>query len=121
MKNMIAIASLLLAPVITQAAMPCQWQSNYGYIKFLSPVPTWNSVRIGLTGGQTLGSTTGTFNLPVPVNDPVKLELFQQQMDLLKDANARNAMVSIETTGEACYRAVGLPGVSFVTTQVWWK
>lgn len=120
MKSLIILASFLLAPALTQAAMPCQWQSNYGYLKFISPVPYWNSVRLGLTGGQTGASTSGTFNLPVPT-DPTKLVLFQQQMDLIKDANARGVMISIETTGDTCYKASPLPTIAFVTTQVWWK
>ena len=121
MKNLMILASLLLAPALTQAAMPCQWQSNYGYVKFITPSPYWNSVRVGLTNGQTGASTSGTFNLPLPPNDVGKLELFQQTMDLLKDANARGVMISIETTGDTCYKASPLPTIAFVTTQVWWK
>lgn len=102
------------------AAMPCQWQSNWGYVKFITPYNSWNAVRFGLTGGQTLGAIYGTYNMPVPT-DPLKLELFKQQMDLLKSAQERGVMVSVETTGEACSKAVPLPGVSFVTSQVWWK
>lgn len=120
MKKLI-LASLMLAPALTQAAMPCQWQSNWGFVKFITPSPYWNSVRVGLTNGQTGASTSGTFNLPLPPNDVNKLELFQQTMDLLKDANARGVMISIETTGDTCYKASPLPTIAFVTTQVWWK
>lgn len=120
MKKLLIAAALLVATQVN-AAMPCQWQSNYGYIKFITPSPYWNSVRIGLTNGQTLASTSGTFNLPLPPNDVGKLELFQQTMDLLKDANSRGVMVSIETTGDTCYKASALPTVAFVTTQIWFK
>lgn len=117
-KTILLIAAMFAGNAM--AAMPCQWQSNYGYVKFIAPYNTWNSVRFGLTGGQTLGAIYGTYNMPVPT-DPVKLELFKQQMDLLKSAQERGVMISVETTGEACSKAVSLPSVSFVTSQVWWK
>jgi hypothetical protein len=122
MKKLTIAAALMTASLSAQAAMPCQWQSNWGNVKFISPVPAWGSVRIGLTGGATGGSTSGVYILPVPAaTDPVKVELFRQSMALLLDAQARGSQISIETTGEACYKAITAPTVSFITTQLWWK
>lgn len=119
MKKLFVVASMFVGSAL--AAMPCQWQSNYGYVKFITPYNSWNSVRFGLTGGVTGAAQYGTYNMPVPISDPLKMEIFRQQMDLLKSAQARGVMISVETTGEACSSAIPLPNVSFVTSQVWWK
>jgi hypothetical protein len=122
MKKALIAAALIAASAQATAALPCSWQSNWGYVKFITPSPQWSSVRIALTGGQTGASIYGTFNLPVPpATDPVRLELFRQTMDLIRDANSRGVQISIETSGEACSKAVALPNISFVTTQIWWK
>jgi hypothetical protein len=122
MKKMLILASLLLASASVSAALPCSWQSNWGYLKFITPSPQWSSVRFALTGGQTQASIYGTFNLPVPPStDGVKTELFRQTMELLRDAHSRSVMISVETSSDSCSKAVALPNVSFVTTQIWFK
>ena len=118
----ILFAALLFVSNCLMAALPCSWQSNYGYIKAITPYPFWNSVRIVLKDGQTQAASYATYNLPVPpATDLVKTEIFRQTMDLVKDANSRGAMISIETNGASCSKGVSLPEISFVTTQLWWK
>lgn len=38
MKKLFIIASMFVGSAL--AAMPCQWQSNYGYVKFITPYNT---------------------------------------------------------------------------------
>lgn len=122
MKRALLTAALFIASMSANAALPCSWQSNYGYIKSITPYPYWNSVRVMLTGGQNQASIYGTYNLPVPpATDPIKMQIFEQTMDLIRDANSRGVMISIETGGASCSKAVSLPDVMFVSTQLWWK
>ena len=121
-----ACAALLLASQAYSAhsdhsdhpASPCDWSENYGFVKAVTPYPAARAVHFTLAGGKTAASMNGVFSLPVPTGSPVKLELFREAMDLVKDAQARGTMLAVETTSKSCYVGnISPPEVEFVTTQ----
>lgn len=114
MKTFLITFFLLLSNTAIAAGMPCQHRENYGTVKWISPVPYWNSVRFQLTGGRTAASTNGVFSIPVPITDPLRLELFRQTVDILRDAQASNRIVYVETTN--CSAPTGMAVVSFIQT-----
>ena len=116
MKTFLFAFALLLSTNIF-AGMPCQHRENYGTVKWISPVPYWNAVRFQLTGGKTAATTSGVFSLTVPVTDPTKLELFRQTVDILRDAQASNRVVYVETTN--CSGPTTTALVSYVQTGLY--
>lgn len=95
--------------------MPCQWLGNYGVVNMLSVDPVLKILRFKLVG-ETSGSKSGYYLLPIKVGTNVDRAVFNMHYSLLESSYKDGVMIAVGLTDNVCSGAVDTPSVVFIRT-----
>ena len=107
MKKIIIGFVLFWVSQFSFAGLPCDFNVNWGYIDNLT---TLDGIRFKLIGGQTFGSSTKEYILPIVTTNDVNGVLFRQNLELINTAFFTGKQIKLNT--KECY---SVPSVGTIT------
>lgn len=115
MKKILRVLLLVSVSISAQAALICDWESNYGKVLWYYIQPS--GVSFKLTGGETKASTTATFVLPMNVGTDAARFAMQNMMNSIVNSKEKQTFISVQTYSNTCSVPNGMPYILSVRTD----